>query len=81
MLTFEGTPFKGADAIHEKLTVRITFVLVVSNSTYSVVQSLSFEKVLHKVTTHDVQPASPEISNRNILVLVTGLLVVRVHIV
>lgn len=81
MLNFEGSPFKGVNAIHEKLTVRITFVLVVSNSAYSVVQSLSFEKVQHKVSTLDVQPASPEISNRNILVLVTGLLVVSVHII
>lgn len=40
-------------------------------------QTLPFEKVAHRVTTLDAQPSSP--SQPSMIVLVTGLLIVRIH--
>jgi hypothetical protein len=76
MLSWEGQAFQGGSTIIEKLTVRIhIFLKIVSNGIHSVVQSLPFQKVQHKVTTQDAQPVPPI---GNIIVLVTGLLLVRV---
>lgn len=77
MLTFEGSPIQGAQGITEKLTVRVSIVLllIAALGPDSVIsQSLAFEKVQHKITTLDAQPSSP--SMPSIIVSVTGLLVV-----
>ncbi|EIE85308.1 hypothetical protein G6F46_006479 [Rhizopus delemar] len=55
MLTFEGQPVQGMNAIVEKLN------------------SLPFQKVAHQITSCDAQPSGP---SGNIVVTVTGLLVV-----
>ena len=80
MLTWEGVQTLGAANIAEKLTVRPPPLCPHTTtpahpSIRSAPQSLPFEKVLHKVTTFDAQPCSADL--RNILVSVTGLLVVR----
>ena len=77
MLSWEAQPFQGARSIMEKLTVCIALSEVVLGGIYSIVQSLPFQKVQHKITTQDAQPASPT----NIIVLVTGLLLVRLDII
>jgi hypothetical protein len=75
MLTFEGNPFQGVNAIIEKLTVSFFGLLYAANrNLIFATQSLPFSKVLHKVTTRDAQPSSPSVAS--LIVNVTGLLVV-----
>ena len=82
MLTWEGNQILGAANISEKLTVRKLRRLIhrshaLTPWTHYEQKSLPFEKVQHKVTTLDAQPSDPSMSN--MIVSVTGLLLVRSH--
>lgn len=71
MLTFETSAIQGVTGIIEKLTVldlASYFAMLTS------VQTLPFQKVVHKVATLDAQPSNP---SGGILVMVTGALLVR----
>jgi hypothetical protein len=77
MLTFEGAPIQGVQGITERLTVRVSVVLLLIAALVPdavISQGLPFEKVQHKITTLDAQPSSPSLPS--IIVSVTGLLVV-----
>lgn len=72
MLTWEGSPLKGVNAIVEKLTVGLN-----SSGTrprLTATKSLPFSKVVHQVSTVDAQPSSMTVPS--MLVSVMGLLVV-----
>lgn len=78
MLTFEQDQIQGADAIVGKLAVGL-----LRNSTdrarahptlFAVLQGLPFQKIQHRVSTMDAQPAST--TEAAMVVLVTGQLLV-----
>ena len=76
MLTFEGQQFAGTSDVLEKLTVSLyrERCFTSATQTFFFFQSLPFERVQHKVTTLDVQPASKSVAS--LLVSVTGMLIV-----